>query len=280
MPFYLSYESADVWTHPEIFKLNAEKKPVVVAGVPPDYFSKEGQLWGNPVYKWSNQNCIFDWWIKRIVQSLKLVDMLRLDHFRGFIASWQVPAADKTAKNGHWVRSPSEKFFVLLTNRFANLPFIAEDLGTITPKVEKIITELNLPRMKVLLFAFDSSRNNPYLPANYDKNSVVFTGTHDTNTARGWFTQEASLKQKNTLFNLIGKHIPEDDVHWEFIKLAQNSRANLSIIPAQDILGLGSEARMNNPAASSNNWNWQLTPEQFLSKSFQKFGEISYNSNR
>ncbi len=280
MSFYLSYESADAWAYPEIFKLNAGKKPSVVAGVPPDYFSKDGQLWCNPVYKWSSHNCILDWWIKRITQSLKLVDMLRLDHFRGFIASWQVSASDKTAKNGHWVRGASHEFFALLANRFTNLPFIAEDLGTITPKVEETMTDLKLPRMKVLLFAFDGSKNNPYLPKNYDKNSVVFTGTHDTNTARGWFTEEATPKQKNNLFNLIGKHAQEEDVHWELIELAQNSIANLSIIPAQDILGLGSEARMNNPAATSNNWNWQLTSEQIVSENFQKFGEISDDSKR
>lgn len=280
MPFYLSYESVDVWTHQEIFKLDSEKKPFLIAGVPPDYFSKDGQLWGNPVYKWSNQNDTFDWWIKRIAQSLKLVDMLRLDHFRGFISSWQVPASNKTAKKGHWVRGAAEKFFALLAKHFGSLPFIAEDLGTITPKVEQIMTELKLPRMKVLLFAFDGSKNNPYLPANYDKNSVVFTGTHDTNTARGWFTEEASIKQKNALFNAIGKHVEEDNVHWELIKLAQDSIANLSLIPVQDILGLGSESRMNRPGASSNNWNWQLTPEQFLSEDFQRFREISLNSNR
>lgn len=204
--------------------------------------------------------------------------MLRLDHFRGFIASWQVSASNKTAKKGHWVRAPSDRFFALVANHFPNLPLIAEDPGNITAKVEKTLAKLRIPGMRVLLFAFGDSKNNPHLPINYGKNSVVFTGTHDTNTVRGWFIEEAILEQKNSLFKVIGKHVDEDEVGWELIKLAQESKANLSIVPAQDVLGLGSEARMYCPAESAHNWEWQLTPEQFSSENFQRLDEISENS--
>ncbi len=280
LPFYVGFESADVWVHPELFKLDSKKKPLVVSGVPPDYFSKHGQLWGNPVYRWQDDSLVIEWWIKRISHVLRFVDELRLDHFRGFIASWQVRASEKTAQHGAWVRAASTRFFSSLSDSFPSLPFIAEDLGSITSRVKKALADLRIPGMKILLFAFDGSRGNPHLPQNYHENSVVYTGNQDTNTALGWFMQEASARQKDALFRIVGRRVDPRDVSWEVIKLAQTSRANLSIIPAQDVLGLGSEARMNCPAEKWHNWKWQLTKKQFCSDRFQKLAEISERANR
>ncbi len=280
LPFYVGYESADVWTHPELFKLDSKKKPLVVSGVPPDYFSKHGQLWGNPVYRWQDDSLVIGWWIKRIAHGLRFVDELRLDHFRGFIASWQVHASEKTAQHGAWVRASSTKFFCSLADSFPSLPFIAEDLGSITASVKKALVDLQIPGMKILLFAFDGSLGNPHLPQNYTANSVVYTGNQDTNTALGWFKQEANVKQKDDLFRIVGRRVNSRDVSWELIKLAQASKANLSIIPAQDVLGLDSKARMNCPAQKWHNWEWQLTQKQLCSDRFEMLAEISESVDR
>ena len=281
MPFYVTYDSADVWVHPELFSLNSYGKLQFVGGVPPDYFSSSGQLWGNPIYNWKKmEQTGFQWWIDRISHNLKLYDKLRLDHFRGFVAYWQVAASAKTAKNGLWVKAPSEAFFKALKNAFPQLPFIAEDLGCIDDDVITAIKRLDVPGMRVLLFAFDGPKDNPHLPANHVKNSVAFTGTHDTNTVKGWFTSEAKSKEKQLLFKLISRKVSAKDVSSELVRLALNSVADLSIIPLQDVLGLGSEARMNNPGQLGNNWEWRATPNQLTNETVCKLHHVTVESKR
>ncbi len=218
--------------------------------------------------------------MKRIANALKNVDLLRLDHFRGFIASWQIPAPEKRGEKGKWVRASSNSFFKSLATLFPSIPFIAEDLGVITPRVKEVMSRLNLPGMIVLLFAFDSSKNNPHLPINHRENAVVFTGTHDTNTVRGWFVEEATSKQKEEMFRAVGKRFSEGESSWELINLAQKSRARLCIIPMQDMLALGSEARMNYPARKGHNWEWRMKTKQLTRYLFRKLEEISMETGR
>ena len=262
IPIYVDYDSVDVWTHPETFKLDAEGKPEAVAGVPPDYFSATGQLWGNPVYRWDIlKQRGFDWWIRRMGHTLNLFDVVRIDHFRGLVAYWEVPAGEQTAVNGQWVEAPVYDFFDGLRAQFPSLPVIAEDLGVITPDVREVMQHFELPGMKVLLFAFgEDNPMHPYLPHTYEKNTVVYTGTHDNNTVRGWFEREAKPKDKKRLFRYLGRKTSPQEIPWELIRLAMMSVANLAIIPMQDILGLGAEARMNRPATGDGNWEWQLVP--------------------
>jgi 4-alpha-glucanotransferase len=281
MPFYVGLDSADVWTHPELFKLGKDKKPLYVAGVPPDYFSKTGQLWGTPVYQWRElAKTQFDWWIKRISHNLALCDLLRFDHFRGFVAYWHVSAGAKTAQGGRWIRAPTHRFFHTVKAHFPAFPFIAEDLGAITDPVRKTITRFGLPGMRVLLFAFDGADDNPHLPQNHIPNSVVYTGTHDTNTVKGWFTDEASAETKQKISQYLGREVTPQNVSEEFVKMALSSKANLAIIPLQDILGLDSEARMNHPAASKNNWQWRVTPQQLANPRLGRFGELIADAER
>ncbi len=281
VPFYVTYDSADVWVHPELFSLDPTGKPRFVGGVPPDYFSATGQLWGNPTYNWQKmQKTGFEWWTDRISHNLKLYDRLRLDHFRGFVAYWQVPAASKTANTGKWVKTPSQAFFVALKQAFPQLPFIAEDLGDIDEPVRQAIMRLGIPGMKVLLFGLGSAKNNPNNPKNHIENSVVYTGTHDTNTARGWFVSEAKAKEKKNLFKLLGKKISAKDVSVELVKIALSSVANLSIVPLQDVLGLGTKARMNNPGCLEGNWEWRAMPKQVKSEMLSKLGEVTVDYKR
>lgn len=263
IPIYVSYQSADVWAHPEIFKLDEKKRPAVVAGVPPDYFSKTGQLWGNPVYRWDwLRETGYDWWVRRIEHNLKLFDMLRIDHFRAFQACWEVDASEKMAINGKWVGVPGADFFEKLRTRFPSLPIIAEDLGTITPDVHALMDKFGFPGMRVLLFAFgDDLPNNPYIPHNHIPNCVVYTGTHDNNTVRGWFEIEAQNEERERLFRYLGRKPTAEDINWEMIRLAMMSVADKVIFPMQDILGLGAESRMNTPSTASGNWEWRLLPE-------------------
>lgn len=264
LPIYVCYDSCDVWTNPSIFKLNGEKKPTVVSGVPPDYFSATGQLWGTPVYAWDAlKESGYSWWIKRIEHNLKMFDTVRLDHFRGFVAYWEVPASEQTAINGRWVDAPVYDFFDTMLKHFPALPFIAEDLGVITPDVREVMTKYEFPGMKLLIFAFGGDMpTNPYIPHNITKNSVVYTGTHDNNTIRGWFSDEASPEDKQRLARYIGREIKEDEVHWEFMRYAMMSVASTAIIPMQDVLGLGEEGRMNTPSVCHGNWGWRLSPGQ------------------
>lgn len=267
IPIYVNYDSADVWANPDIFSLTEEKEPLYVAGVPPDYFSSTGQLWGHPVYNWDIiQKSGYAWWIRRIEHTLKLFHIFRLDHFRGFVDYWQVHSSEKTAINGKWVTAPAEDFFNVLLKHFPEISIIAEDLGIITEEVKEIIKKLGFPGMKVLLFAFgEDLPTNPYAPHNHIKNCVIYTGTHDNNTIAGWYKSELRPEDKNRISEYIGHEVTEKTINWELIRLAMMSIANTVIIPMQDLLGLGETERMNLPASPKGNWEWRLTPEQ-LSK--------------
>jgi 4-alpha-glucanotransferase len=264
IPIYVSYDSADVWEHSGIFKLDAHKQPIFVAGVPPDYFSKTGQLWGNPVYDWDSlKELDYYWWMQRMGHNLSLFDIVRIDHFRGFVGFWEVPAGEKTAVSGRWVKAPAEDFFTVLTKKYPELPIIAEDLGIITDDVRQIMKKFGFPGMKVLLFAFgEDLRKHPYLPHNYDENCVVYTGTHDNNTIRGWYQNEASAHEKKNLVEYLGHKLKPETVNWELMELAIRSKAKIAVFPLQDVLGLGQESRMNTPSKVQGNWQWRVLPEQ------------------
>jgi 4-alpha-glucanotransferase len=279
IPIYVNYDSPDVWTNPNRFKLNENKKPVAVSGVPPDYFSENGQLWGNPVYNWkAMKKDRFSWWIDRLGHNLFLFDIVRIDHFRGLVAYWEVPAGERTAKNGKWIPVPTENLLDSLKSTFPELPIIAEDLGIITPDVYEIMDRYDLPGMKVLLFAFgDDPWKNPYAPHNHVPNCVVYTGTHDNNTIRGWFDTEATPEDKKRLFQYLGREVPINELNWEMIRILMMSSANTIITPMQDILGLDEEARMNTPSTLTGNWEWKLLPDHLnpsLAKSLREMTEI------
>jgi len=273
IPIFIAHDSADVWTNPRQFKLDHETgKPLVVAGVPPDYFSKTGQLWGNPIYDWEQmQRDGFAWWIKRVRSTLKLVDVLRIDHFRGFEACWEIPAGDPTAEGGTWVDAPGRELLSAIRTELGTLPIIAEDLGVITPEVEKLRDDFGFPGMRVLQFAFGSDSNNLHLPHNYNANVVAYTGTHDNDTTLGWFESldgdDARLREREFALKYVNSH--DKDVHWDFIRAVISSCANTAIIPLQDVLGLGTEARMNLPNSTSGNWSWRFR-EKDLTPAVQK----------
>lgn len=277
IPIYVQYDSADLWMHPELFKLDDQKKPFAVAGVPPDYFSETGQLWGNPIYRWdAMRETGFAWWLLRIKHNLDLFDVVRIDHFRGLIGYWEVPAHEQTAMNGRWVEAPAVEFLNAVLRKLPYAPLIAEDLGLITPDVREVMNHFGFPGMKLLLFAFGQDLpTNPYAPHNIVKNCVVYTGTHDNNTAKGWFTNEAEAQDKERLCHYLGREITEQDVHWELVRLAMMSVANTAIFPMQDILGLGEEARMNRPATKEGNWLWRLLPQYLDSDLSNRLREIT-----
>ena len=262
LPIYVSYDSADVWVNPHIFKLDKDKVPTAVSGVPPDYFSETGQLWNNPVYRWDVlKETGYGWWIERMGHTLNAFDRVRIDHFRGLVKYWEVPAGEETALNGDWKEVPAEHFFKTLTEWFTRFPVIAEDLGFITPDVYELMERFQFPGMKVLLFAFgDDDPMHPFLPHTYSRNCVAYTGTHDNNTLRGWFDNEATLEEKERLFRYLYREPPVHEIVWEMIRLVMMSVADTVVIPMQDILGLGQDARMNQPATPSGNWTWQLHP--------------------
>ncbi|BAY50062.1 4-alpha-glucanotransferase (plasmid) [Scytonema sp. HK-05] len=263
---YVAYDSADVWANPKNFCLDEQTgEPALMAGTPPDYFSTTGQLWGNPVYDWVRlQKEDFKWWVQRFQTMLDYVDLIRIDHFRGFRAYWAVKQGETTAINGEWIQAPGEIFFEVLNQKLGRLPIIAEDLGEITPDVEALRDQFEFPGMKILQFAFDSKPENPFLPFNYPRNCVVYTGTHDNNTTVGWFNQLLDQEREAVLHYLGCTN--SVDIHWDLIRLAHNSVANQAIIPLQDILGLNTSARMNFPGKGIGNWKWRyqsaaLTPE-------------------
>ena len=282
IPIYVAYESADVWAHPGIFKLTRAKRLSVVAGVPPDFFSRRGQLWGNPVYNWMVlKKTGYSWWIQRIRHNLVLFDAVRLDHFRGLVAFWQVPAGSKNAVAGKWVKGPKEDFFNTLLKYFPSPPIVVEDLGYITPDVRMLIKRFRFPCMKVLLFAFDGDvSTNPHAPHNHIRNCVVYTGTHDNNTVRGWFQKEATPAQTKRLFDYLGRRVSAGKVHWEFVRMAMSSVGNIVIISMQDVLGLGGDARMNRPATVRGNWRWRLRPRQITPAIGRKFKELTETYGR
>jgi 4-alpha-glucanotransferase len=258
IPIYVAHDSVDVWANQENFCLDAKTgAAALMAGVPPDYFSETGQLWGNPVYDWevlAENN--FAWWIQRIKGMLEYVDIMRIDHFRGFEAYWAVPEGETTAVNGEWLTAPGDEFFKVLEEELGVLPIVAEDLGVITPEVEALRDKYKFPGMKVLHFAFDSDRANGFLPYNYsDRNCVVYTGTHDNDTTVGWF-EKRSFNEKQKVVDFMGG-ICNEGIHWSLIRLALASVANLAIFPVQDLLGLGSDSKMNTPGTIEDNWSWR-----------------------
>ena len=257
IPIYVAHDSADVWAHPDIFCLDEETGVAAqMAGVPPDYFSATGQLWGNQVYKWEElQKQDFKWWVQRFEAMLDYVDIIRIDHFRGFEAYWSVAKGEETAMNGKWVEAPGDAFFEAIREKLGKLPVLAEDLGVITPEVEALRDKYEFPGMKVLQFAFGSDPGNPFLPFNYPRNAVVYTGTHDNDTTVGWFNSANDYEKQNLLLYL--GCVSSEGIHWDLIRLALSSIANQAIIPLQDILGLGNEARMNFPSVAEGNWGWR-----------------------
>lgn len=277
IPIYVPHDSADVWAHPDLFKLDQDKKSARISGVPPDYFSDTGQLWGHPVYRWEvHRERRYDWWTRRIAHNLTLFDYIRIDHFRGLVAYWEVPADEKTAVNGKWVPVPTKDFIDEMLRTFPCLPIIAEDLGYITADVREIMNTYRFPGMRLLVFGFaDAFPGNPNAPHNIPQNSVVYTGTHDTNTVRGWFQEEATRADKRMLFRYLGRRVSSDKLSRELIRLAMMSAARLSIIPVQDILALGAEARINRPGRKSGNWQWRLTEDQLTSAPMDRLRELT-----
>jgi 4-alpha-glucanotransferase len=266
IPIFVAQDSSDVWTNPEQFKLDERGVPIVVAGVPPDYFSATGQLWGNPLYNWGRMRADgFRWWIERVASTLQTVDILRIDHFRGFAACWEIPGGDKTAERGRWVEAPGRELFTAIREALGRLPIIAEDLGVITPDVEALRDDFGFPGMRILQFAFGGDPQNHDLPHNYHQNVVVYTGTHDNDTTVGWFeseagtgsTRDAAQIEREREFCLKYLHSDGREIHWDFIRTVLASVADTAIVPLQDVLGLGNSARMNLPNSTSGNWAWR-----------------------
>lgn len=264
---YVCHNSSDVWADPDLFKLDPNTfEPAFIAGVPPDYFSATGQLWGNPVYHWEQaQKTNFAWWIKRFQVTLQYVDIVRVDHFRGFEAYWQVSAGEETAINGEWINAPGEQFFEALGQALGTLPILAEDLGIITPEVEALRDRFDFPGMRILMFAFGDASSNAYLPHNYVRNTVVYPGTHDNDTVIGWW-QAASAAEKQFLATYLGYASPDaiDSINWLLIRTALASVADLAIIPLQDLLDLDGRSRMNDPSHNAGNWRWRYRSSDLL----------------
>ena len=266
MPIYVTQDSADVWANPGLFKLDADKRPVFVAGVPPDYFSETGQRWGNPVYDWpAHEHTGFDWWLKRMRHNLALYDVVRLDHFRGFEAYWEIPAGEATAVRGTWVKAPGMALFKAMSRRFPSLPLIAEDLGVITAEVRELMAAFGFPGMKILQFAFGAGiAENRDAPHNYERNCVAYTGTHDNNTTLGWARAgEAGPEGIRALYGYLGREVAPEQAAWELIRLVMGSAAGTAVIPMQDLLNLGEGARMNMPSVAKGNWGWRAGEDQF-----------------
>tara|TARA_R110002095_G_scaffold142965_1_gene123794 strand:- start:5379 stop:6965 length:1587 start_codon:yes stop_codon:yes gene_type:complete len=281
LPFFVSPDSSDVWAHPELFLLDEQLQPRFVAGVPPDYFSAEGQLWGNPVYNWDAiRQTGYRWCIERVRALITHVDLIRLDHFRGFAAAWQIPSGSSTALTGEWVPGPGSDFFNAIQADLGTLPFIAEDLGLITPDVETLRDQFQLPGTRVLQFAFNGDPENPYLPHKYVSNTVVYTGTHDNNTTRGWY--EALTDDQRQLICHYLKHpqIESSEIAATLLTLAWSSKAALAVIPLQDLLNLGEDARMNVPGFAEGNWRWRCTTDMMSLSAFQWLRELTTITHR
>jgi len=257
VPIFVAYQSADVWSHPELFALDQAGRPTFVAGVPPDYFSNTGQLWGNPLYRWDvHDQTGYAWWIARMRHALKLFDLVRIDHFRGFASYWEIPADAATAVHGKWVPGPGAKLFDALLAALGDLPIIAEDLGLITPDVVELRDRFNLPGMRILQFAFGEDETHHFLPHHYVSNSVAYTGTHDNDTSRGWW-ESATPKEKSFAQKYLGSN--GQQIQWDMIKSIFNSEANTVIVPMQDVIGLAGEHRMNFPGQPGGNWEWRFS---------------------
>src|SRR5262249_19266114 len=280
LPFFVSPDSSDVWAHPELFLLDARRRPRVVAGVPPDYFSAQGQRWGNPIYDWDAlaargyRRCV-----ERLRALLAQVDAVRLDHFRGFAAAWHIPAGAPTAASGRWVAGPGAAFFGAVEKALGGLPFLAEDLGIITPDVSALRDEFHVPGTRVLQFAFDGHADNPYLPDNYSPNTVVYTGTHDNPTTRGWYEDRPEAERGN-LWRYLKRGGGSADAAPALLQLAWSSVAALAIAPLQDVLNLGKDARMNRPGTADGNWRWRSTEDMLSPSAFQSLRDLTQATAR
>jgi 4-alpha-glucanotransferase len=274
IPIFVAHDSSDVWAHPELFYLDQNGFPSVVAGVPPDYFSATGQLWGNPLYRWDiHKENGYNWWISRFRTVLETVDIVRLDHFRGFAGYWEVPGDAKTAEVGRWISGPGVDFFNTIRQALGELPIIAEDLGVITPDVVEMRDRFDLPGMKVLQFAFTNNPKDPFLPHNYAKNSVVYTGTHDNDTALGWYERVEEDEK-----DFYRRYLERDgsDVSWDLIRAVWSSVAVFGLAPLQDFLALDNHARMNYPGSPSGNWIWRMAPDALTEELKERIQEINY----
>jgi 4-alpha-glucanotransferase len=281
MPFFVSPDSSDVWANPELFQLDEQRRPRFVAGVPPDYFSADGQLWGNPVYDWDAlRQTGYRWWLDRLRALLEHVDVIRLDHFRGFSAAWHIPAGAATARSGNWISGPGADFFDAAEREFGGLPFIAEDLGSITPDVAALRDRYQLPGMRIVQFGFDGNPNNPHLPRNYGHNAVAYTGTHDNNTTRGWF-EALPGNQQQAVWNYLGLSSGESrGIAAALMRVIWSSPAALAMAPLQDLLNLGAEARMNVPGRAAGNWTWRCTENMLSDAAFGWLRELTGSSDR
>jgi 4-alpha-glucanotransferase len=274
VPIFVASDSSDVWANPELFLLDEERQPTAVAGVPPDYFSATGQLWGNPLYAWeAHKRTGYAWWIERMRATLAQVDLVRIDHFRGFEAYWEIPAGMPTAQVGEWVKGPGADLFEALRAALGDIPVIAEDLGVITPEVDELRLRFNLPGMRVLQFAFGGATEDRFLPHSYEtRNTVVYTGTHDNDTTVGWY---ATITEPERDF--VRRYLARDgsDIAWDLIRLAWLSVADYAVTPVQDILSLGSAARMNTPGTPAGNWSWRLTDNQLSRATLNRLGDLT-----
>jgi 4-alpha-glucanotransferase len=274
LPIFVSSDSADVWANPELFQLDEERRPTVVAGVPPDYFSQTGQLWGNPLYDWKAlKRTGYAWWVERVRATLEQVDLVRLDHFRGFEAYWEVPAGMPTAQVGQWVQAPGADLFTTLRSALGGLPLIAEDLGLITPEVEALRMQFDLPGMRILQFAFNGDPHDRFLPHNYEPNTMVYTGTHDNDTTRGWYE---TLGERES--NFLSRYVPGIDatsVTWDLIRLAWSSVADYALAPLQDVLNVGTEGRMNMPGRAAGNWSWRFRAALVSPSVLERLGDLT-----
>ncbi|AEG60810.1 4-alpha-glucanotransferase [Desulforamulus ruminis] len=288
LPIFVSYDSSDAWAHPRLFELDEQGNPAKVAGVPPDYFSETGQLWGNPLYRWEEmEKDGYRWWRERFNSLLKTVDIVRLDHFRGFEAYWEIAAGQPTAVQGRWVKGPGEKFFRTMMKHLGDMPVIAEDLGLITPEVYELKDQFHFPGMKVLQFHLHSSEKELYLPHHYESNTVVYTGTHDNDTTLGWYKgllledpQEAAFLHQYLKEYLDGVTTFPENICWQMIEVAFSTAANTVIIPLQDILCLDSDARMNFPGTVGGNWEWRLRPGSLTPELQERLARLSVLYNR
>lgn len=276
VPIYVAFDSADTWANPELFQLDEKNLPLGVAGCPPDAFSATGQLWGNPLYNWAyHKKTGYDWWLKRIAYCFDLYDIVRIDHFRGFDEYYSIPYGDETAVNGHWEKGPGMDLFDTVKEKLGELDIIAEDLGFLTESVFQLLKDSGYPGMKVLQFAFDPSEDSDYLTYKYQRNCVVYTGTHDNDTTAGWFEKLSDGDKEVALRYMNSFYTPKEEQHWDLIALAMRSTADTCIIPVQDFLGLGSEARINMPSTLGDNWKWRMTKGAFSEELKEKIRRMT-----
>lgn len=276
VPIYVAFDSADTWANPELFQLDEKNLPLGVAGCPPDAFSETGQLWGNPLYNWAyHKKTGYDWWLKRIAYCFDLYDIVRIDHFRGFDEYYSIPYGDETAVNGHWEKGPGMNLFDTVKEKLGELDIIAEDLGFLTESVFQLLKDSGYPGMKVLQFAFDPSEDSDYLTYKYQRNCVVYTGTHDNDTTAGWFEKLSDEDREVALRYMNSFYTPKEEQHWDLIALAMRSTADTCIIPVQDFLGLGSEARINMPSTLGDNWKWRMTKGAFSEELKEKIRRMT-----